>query len=36
MEQAPTGMATPKKVNQIANMAVSRRITCSALCDPTL
>jgi hypothetical protein len=31
MEQASTGMATPKRLNQIATMAVSRRITCSAL-----
>jgi len=30
-EQASTGMATPKRLNQIAKMAVSRRITCSAL-----
>jgi hypothetical protein len=31
MEQASTGMATPKRLNQIASMAVSRRI---ALTNP--
>jgi hypothetical protein len=36
MEQASTGTATPKRLNQIAKMAVSRRITCSALRDPAM
>jgi hypothetical protein len=34
MEQASTGMATPKRLNQIAAMAVSRRITRFALRSP--
>jgi hypothetical protein len=34
MEQASTGMATPKRLNQTTKMAVSRRIACSALRDP--
>jgi hypothetical protein len=36
MEQASTGMATPKRPNQIAAMAVSRRITRSVLRSPVL
>jgi hypothetical protein len=34
MEQASTGMATPRRLNQITKIAVSRRIACSALYDP--
>jgi hypothetical protein len=30
-EQASTGVATPKRLNQIARMAISRRIALSAL-----
>lgn len=35
-EQASAGIATPRRLNQTARMAVSRRITRSALCDPPL